>query len=90
VFRSGFVPRTLGVLLILGSFFYVFAFGGAVLNPAYDTTLFARIVGIISGIPDMTGELGLGVWLLIMGARDRKTAVRPEALGAASLSVVTR
>lgn len=90
VFRSSFVPKVLGVLLILGGFFYVFAFGGAVLNPAYDTTLFARIVGIISGIPDLTGELGLGLWLLIMGARDRKTAVRPDALGVASPSAATR
>jgi hypothetical protein len=90
VFRSGFAPRTLGVLLMLGGFFYVFAFGGTVLNPAYDTTLVARITGIVSGVPDMAGELGLGLWLLIMGARERKTAARPDALGVSSLSAATR
>lgn len=90
VFRSGFAPKTLGVLMMLGGFFYVFAFGGTVLNPAYDTTLFARISGIVSGIPDMIGELGLGLWLLIMGARERKTAVRPAALDVPSLNAATR
>ena len=88
VFRSVFAPRALGVLLMLGGFFYVFAFGGAVLNPSYDTTLFARIVGIVSGVPDLIGELGLGLWLL-MSAR-RKTAGFPKAVNVPSLSAATR
>lgn len=90
VFRSGIAPRPLGVMLIVGGFFYVFAFGGTVLNPAYDTTLFGRITGIVSGVPDMLGELGLGLWLLVTGARGRKAAVHPDALGVSSLSVATR
>jgi hypothetical protein len=81
MFRSGFAPRVLGVLLMLGGLWYVSIFVGTVFDPAYDSTLFARIVGIVSGIPGQFGELGTALWLLIMGARERKTAVRPAAMG---------
>jgi hypothetical protein len=80
VFRCGFMPRALGVLLMLGSVFYVLTFAGTVFNPDYANTLFGRIVGISSGIPGILGELGTGLWLLIMGARYRKTAVHPTAV----------
>jgi hypothetical protein len=76
VFRSSFMPRALGVLLMLGGFWYVSIFVGTVFDPAYESTLFARIVGIVSGIPGQFGELGTALWLLIMGARERRTAVR--------------
>jgi len=90
VFRSGFVPKALAVLLMIGGFFYVFAFGGTVLNPAYDSTLFARIAGVISGVPDLTGELGLGLWLLIKGTRRPRAVVGPDTFSASSLSVAAR
>jgi hypothetical protein len=81
MFRSGFAPRVLGVLLMLGGVWYVSIFVGTVFDPAYESTLFARIVGTVSGIPGQFGELGTALWLLIMGARERKTAVRPAAMG---------
>jgi Domain of unknown function (DUF4386) len=80
VFRCGFMPRALGVLLMLGSVFYVLTFAGTVFNPDYANTLFGGIVGISSGIPGILGELGTGLWLLIKGARYRKTAVHPTAV----------
>lgn len=81
MFRSGFAPRALGVLLMLGGLWYVSIFVGTVFDPAYESTLFARIVGIVSGIPGQFGELGTALWLLIMGARERKTAVRRAGMG---------
>jgi Domain of unknown function (DUF4386) len=90
VFRSRFVPKALAVLLMIGGFFYVFAFGGTVLNPAYDSTLFARIAGVISGVPDLTGELGLGLWLLIKGTRRPRAVVGPDTFSTSSLSVAAR
>jgi Domain of unknown function (DUF4386) len=75
ILRSGFVPKVLGILLMVGGFFYILAFVGTVIEPAYDSTLFARIVGIISGVPDMVGELGTGLWLLVKGASNRRTFV---------------
>ena len=58
-------------------------------DPAYESTVFARIVGIVSGIPGQFGELGTALWLLIMGARVRKATMRPAALGASSMGVAT-
>ncbi len=79
VVRCGFMPRLLGVLLLLGSVFYVLTFAGTVFNPDYANTLVGRIVGISTGIPGILGEVGTGVWLLIMWARYRKATVRPAA-----------
>jgi Domain of unknown function (DUF4386) len=79
VLRCGFMPRVLGVLLMLGSFFYVLTFAGPVFETNYASTLFARVVGILTGIPGVIGEIGTVFWLLIMGAREPKSAVRPAA-----------
>jgi hypothetical protein len=80
VFRCGFMPRALGIMLMVGSVFYVLTFAGTVLTPDYANTLFGGIVGIASGIPGILGELATGLWLLIMGARSRKTAVHATAV----------
>ena len=68
MFRSGFAPRILYVLLMLGGLFYVLAFVGPVFNPEYENTVFGRIVGISCGVPGVIGELGTGLWLLIRGS----------------------
>jgi hypothetical protein len=69
VFRSGFLPKTLGVLLMLGAPFYVGIFLGAILDPEYETSTLAKIVGIASGVPGTAGELGTALWLLIRGRK---------------------
>jgi hypothetical protein len=73
--RCGFVPRVLGVCVLLGGPFYLQAFVGPVFDPAYANSLVASVVGIVSGIPDLIGEIGTGLWLTIRGARAR-TALR--------------
>jgi len=77
MFRSGFAPRILYVLLVLGGFFYVLGFGAPVFNAGYENTVFGRIVGISCGIPGVIGELGTGLWLLIRGTRQWRPS--PEA-----------
>jgi hypothetical protein len=67
VLNSGFVPRTLGWLLWLGVPFYVLAFVGGVFDPSYQESLLGRVAGIASGIPDVIGEGGLALWLLVVG-----------------------
>lgn len=67
VFRSGFLPKTLGVLLMLGVPFYVGSFVGGVLDPEYAKTLVAQVIGFGFGIPEILGELGTGLWLLVRG-----------------------
>lgn len=69
VIRSGFVPRILGVLLLVGSVFYVLTFAGAVFDTGYADSLLGRVVGTVFGIPGMIGEVGTALWLLAMGAR---------------------
>ena len=81
MFRSGFAPRILYVMLMLGGVFYVLGFAGPVFNADYENTVFGRIVGISCGIPGVIGELGTGLWLLIRGARQwRAGAEAPVAV----------
>ncbi len=68
VFKSGFLPKILGVLLMLGCFGYLINFVGNTLIPTYSK------IGISSyiSLPASLGEIGTCLWLLIMGAKDRK------------------
>jgi uncharacterized protein DUF4386 len=76
VFRCGFMPRFLGVLLVMGSLYYLASFCGAVFDPHYESSMLGRSIGILSGIPGFVGESGTILWLVIMGARDGKTELR--------------
>jgi len=80
VFRSVFVPKTLGILLMLGVPFYLLSFIDAVLQVDYAKSSLGQVVGIVSGIPEIVGELGTGLWLLLRGTkggrRERELALR--------------
>jgi len=67
VYRSGFLPRILGVLLMLGCFGYLFSFVGNTMMPEYGATVIARFVRM----PGSFGEIGTGLWLLIRGIHER-------------------
>ena len=69
VFKSGFLPKILGVLLMLGCFGYLINFVGNTLISNYSK------IGISSyiSLPASIGEIGTCLWLLIMGAKDKKT-----------------
>jgi len=66
VYRSSFLPRTLGVLLIAACFGYLADSLTPLLLPSY-----ANIVGRFASIPLTLGEPALILWLLIKGAKDR-------------------
>jgi hypothetical protein len=68
VFKSGFLPKILGILLMLGCFGYLINFVAHTLIPIYSK------IGISSyiSLPASLGEIGICLWLLIMGAKDRK------------------
>jgi len=70
VFKSGFLPKILGVLLMLGCFGYLINFIGNTLITNYSK------IGISSYIrlPASIGEIGTCLWLIIMGAKDKKIA----------------
>lgn len=78
VMRCGFLPRAIGVMLMLGSVMYVMGFIGPVISSSYPATRVAGIVGIASGIPGLLGgELAICLWLLIVGVHDSGAIERP-------------
>jgi len=66
VFRSGFLPRILGVLLIAACFGYLADSLTPLLLPSYED-----VVGRIANIPLTLGEPAIILWLLIRGAKDQ-------------------
>ncbi|HEX7808864.1 MAG TPA: DUF4386 domain-containing protein [Thermoanaerobaculia bacterium] len=65
VYKSGFLPRILGVFLMAGCIGYLIGFVGGVLFPGYNETAFAGYVSL----PATIGEIGTCLWLLIVGIR---------------------
>lgn len=69
VFRSGFLPKILGIVLMVHSFFWVSTFFQSLLFPGFDAITYVSYpLGFIA-------EVGLTLWLLVMGAKDPKPAL---------------
>jgi Domain of unknown function (DUF4386) len=66
VFKSGFLPRILGVLLIAAGFGYLADSLTPLLLPNYE-----NLIGRLAAIPLTLGEPAMILWLLIMGAKDQ-------------------
>lgn len=64
VYKSGYFPAILGILLILGGFGYLLESWGKILLPQYEG-LFATIV-IVLAVPS---ELAFSIWLLWKGVK---------------------
>ncbi len=71
VFKSGFLPRIFGILLMLGCFSYVVKFFGALLFPDLAIPSFVSKPGAF-------GEIGICLWLLIMGVKEKKADMHNE------------
>lgn len=69
VYRSGFLPKILGVLLMMGCFGYLINFLGHSLVPDYSAIGIAPWVQL----PASLGEIGTCLWLLIMGAKNNNS-----------------
>jgi hypothetical protein len=65
VFKSGFMPRILGILLIIASMGYLIDNFAKVLLANY--TDYETIFTLIVAVPGVIGELSLAIWLLIKG-----------------------
>lgn len=70
VHRSGFLPRTLGILLMAGSVGYAINFLANTLWPVYATTSLPMLIPL----PAHIGEIGIMLWLVFVGTRVRKAA----------------
>jgi hypothetical protein len=71
VFKSGFIPKIFGILLMLGCFGYAVKFFGALLFPHIT------IPGFV-GYPSALGEIGICLWLLIMGVKDKSAGTKDD------------
>jgi hypothetical protein len=78
LFRSGRVPKVLGILLMLGCFGYLVDVFGATLFSGYSSTRIARL----ARVPASIGEIGTCLWLLIFGARKRAVGVGRQPVAA--------
>jgi hypothetical protein len=67
VFRSGFLPKVLGILLMAGCVGYLIEFFADFMIPAYRGSWVQTVVGI----PASVGEIGICLWLVIVGIRKK-------------------
>ncbi len=63
VYKSGFLPKILGIFLMAGCFGYLITFFGGFLYSDFNKTIISDVVGF----PASIGEIGICLWLLIMG-----------------------
>ena len=73
VYKSRFLPRFLGVWLVLNCFAYVVQSVVGILWPQYLDTVANY------AFPVMLGELAIMLWLIIMGAKERQPLVAAAA-----------
>lgn len=67
VFKSGLLPRILGIFLMIGCFSYVIEVFGSILFSQYSATAISEYIRM----PAAVGEIGTCLWLLLFGARRR-------------------
>ena len=63
VFKSGFLPRAIGILLMIGSLGYLVLFVQGFLFPGSERTLWTNPFLVVTHL----SELALWLWLLIKG-----------------------
>jgi len=69
VFKSGFLPRILGIVMMIHFVGWLMTFFQFFLFPGFTAITYVTYpLGLVS-------ELGLTLWLLIMGAKEQKPAV---------------
>jgi len=60
IFKSGYFPRILGILMVVGALGYLTDAYGNILYPNYDETF-----GWVVGVTAVFGELPFFLWLVI-------------------------
>lgn len=65
VYKSDFLPKVLGIILMLGCFAYLTNFFGNTLSPDYHKMPLGSYLSIIPAV----GEIGACLWLLFIGGR---------------------
>nr|WP_315028839.1 DUF4386 domain-containing protein [uncultured Chryseobacterium sp.] len=68
VYRSGFLPRFLGIFLMLGCWGYIINVLGTILIPHFSGYTISDYITL----PASIGEIGICLWLLIAGVGSKK------------------
>ncbi len=75
IFRSGYLPRTIGALLAIAGACYLINSFALFLAPAFAATLFPALF-----VPIFAAELSLTLWLIVRGVDAAKWEERASAL----------
>jgi hypothetical protein len=78
IFKSGYLPKTVGVLMQLAGLSYLIDSFALILSPSFANRIFPAIL-----VPAFIGELSLCLWLLVKGVNVEKwnARVKVPALG---------
>ena len=68
VFKSGFLPKILGIFLMAGCVGYLIDFFGSFLFPEYGKTIISNYLTL----PASLGEIGICLWLMIIGIKEKQ------------------
>ena len=71
IFKSGYIPRILGVLLIIASLAYLVDSFANVLLPNYEN--YEAMFSLVVVVPAVIAELSLCLWLLLKGGKLQRT-----------------
>jgi hypothetical protein len=75
IFKSGYLPKTIGVLMQIAGLSYLTNSFAMILAPSFANQLFPAIL-----IPAFVGEASLCLWLLVKGVNLEKWNARASAL----------
>jgi len=76
VFKSGYFPRILGILLIIAGVGYLTDSFAQVLLPNYAA--YAELLALVVFLPAIIGELAMCMWLLVKGVKVQPQDARLE------------
>lgn len=74
IYRSKFLPRILGVLMVIAGSCYLIGSFAALLSPVFASHLFPYIL-----LPGALGEYSLALWLLVVGVNAQRWKTRASA-----------
>ncbi len=83
VFKSGFLPKVLGVFLMIGCVGYLVDLSGAILFKNY----YQMGVSSYITLPASIGEIGICLWLLIFGVKKNIGAIKRRSVTVVSDSL---
>ncbi|MCB0194164.1 MAG: DUF4386 domain-containing protein [Anaerolineae bacterium] len=76
VLKSGYVPKVLGILLMVAASGYLIDSFASFLLPNYDD--FEMVFALVVFLPAFIGELSMALWLLLKGVTIKQMPLQPS------------